>query len=216
VRLSIFLVSSELDQKTKEIQSFLEQKGYTVHYSNDPRDGTPLMIWCLGPDQKSNLELIRNFKNRHTTTKLILIAHSWTKDALLEAFRMGTYDCFEQPVDLQNLGDLVVKCLKQIQHEESNQQLIKHLKQRFETHENGSHLHIVGEAETISTESILSYTKIKKKWMEHFEKEYLISTLIKYRGNVSAAARNAQLDRSNFLRLLRKYGLQAQGYRKAA
>ena len=60
------------------------------------------------------------------------------------------------------------------------------------------------------------YMGLKKKWCDTFEREYLTAALSRNGGNVSAAAREAKLDRSNFLRLLRKYGLRAQEYRKAA
>jgi DNA-binding NtrC family response regulator len=59
-----------------------------------------------------------------------------------------------------------------------------------------------------------TYTELKKKWSDSFEREYLISTLSRNGGNVSAAAREAKLDRSNFLRLLRRHELKAQEYRK--
>lgn len=60
------------------------------------------------------------------------------------------------------------------------------------------------------------YMDLKKKWSDSFEREYLITALNRHGGNVSAAAREARLDRSNFLRLLRRHGLRAQEYRKAA
>jgi DNA-binding NtrC family response regulator len=59
-----------------------------------------------------------------------------------------------------------------------------------------------------------SYTELKKRWCDSFENEYLVTTLRRHGGNVSAAARDAKLDRSNFLRLLRKHNLKAQDYRK--
>jgi two-component system nitrogen regulation response regulator NtrX len=58
------------------------------------------------------------------------------------------------------------------------------------------------------------YMLMKKKWGLAFEREYLVSTLAKHLGNVSAAAREAKLDRSNFLRLLRRHRLSAQEYRR--
>jgi len=60
------------------------------------------------------------------------------------------------------------------------------------------------------------YMALKKKWSDQFEREYLSTALRRHSGNVSAAAREAQVDRSNFLRLLRRYGLRAQEFRKAA
>jgi len=61
-----------------------------------------------------------------------------------------------------------------------------------------------------------SYMKLKKVWLDSFEREYLVGALNRHGGNVSAAAREARLDRSNFLRLLRRHGLRAQEYRKVA
>lgn len=58
------------------------------------------------------------------------------------------------------------------------------------------------------------YMELKKKWSNSFEREYLLSALARHQGNVSAAAREAKLDRSNFLRLLRRHGLTARDYRK--
>jgi transcriptional regulator with GAF, ATPase, and Fis domain len=58
------------------------------------------------------------------------------------------------------------------------------------------------------------YMVLKKQWSDSFEKEYLVSILAKNQGNVSAAARDSKLDRSNFLRLLRRHGLKAQEYRE--
>jgi DNA-binding NtrC family response regulator len=67
-----------------------------------------------------------------------------------------------------------------------------------------------------SAAGVESYTDLKKKWSDQFEREYLVSVLNRHGGNVSAAAREAKLDRSNFLRLLRRHQLSAQEYRKVA
>ena len=58
------------------------------------------------------------------------------------------------------------------------------------------------------------YMGLKKRWSNAFECEYLQSVLKRHSGNVSAAAREAKLDRSNFLRLLRRHALKAQDFRK--
>ena len=60
------------------------------------------------------------------------------------------------------------------------------------------------------------YTELKKKWSESFEKEYISEMLTRHHGNVSAAAREMKLDRSNFLRLLRKYGIRSEVFRSVA
>jgi DNA-binding NtrC family response regulator len=78
---------------------------------------------------------------------------------------------------------------------------------------NGTKLKLVPE-DTRFEGAIESYTELKKRWCDSFELEYLTTTLRRHGGNVSAAARDAKLDRSNFLRLLRKHNLKAQEYRK--
>ncbi len=65
-----------------------------------------------------------------------------------------------------------------------------------------------------SDNGVDGYMELKKKWGDSFEREYLLSSLNRHDGNVSAAAREAKLDRSNFLRLLRRHQLKAAGYRK--
>jgi DNA-binding NtrC family response regulator len=82
---------------------------------------------------------------------------------------------------------------------------------------NGSRkLELVSNTASVSPADVgsIGYTELKRKWSEAFEKEFLIASLSKHGGNVSAAARESKLDRSNFLRLLRRHGLKAQEYRK--
>ena len=64
-------------------------------------------------------------------------------------------------------------------------------------------------------ENSFNYTQLKKKWCDSFEKEYLENILHRYSGNVTAAAKEAGIDRSNFLRLLRRHQLNAQAFRIA-
>ena len=87
----------------------------------------------------------------------------------------------------------------------------------------GAQVHAFPKASTLSVVSSSSfhqgslevgYTELKKKWCDSFEKDYLMKILNKTGGNVSAAAREAKLDRSNFLRLLRRHGIKAQEFRK--
>lgn len=60
------------------------------------------------------------------------------------------------------------------------------------------------------------YTELKKRWGDAFEKEFLVASLKRHTGNVSQAAREAKLDRSNYLRLLRRHGIKAEVFRHGA
>jgi len=59
----------------------------------------------------------------------------------------------------------------------------------------------------------LQFMRIKKIFVDQFETDYLRGMLSKHTGNVSAAAREAALDRSNFLRLLRRHQIKSQEFR---
>ena len=52
-----------------------------------------------------------------------------------------------------------------------------------------------------------SETDTKKNMFERFEKDYLKDLLIESKGNVSAAARKANISRNHFYRLMRKYNI---------
>ena len=54
-----------------------------------------------------------------------------------------------------------------------------------------------------------SFKDAKEEWLSTFEKEYLASLLEKHSGNLSQAAREADVDRKHFRRLARKYALVA-------
>jgi two-component system response regulator HydG len=51
----------------------------------------------------------------------------------------------------------------------------------------------------------LSYATAKEQALRRFEKGYVEAVMKACEGNISAAARKAGMDRSNFKRVLRKY-----------
>jgi transcriptional regulator with GAF, ATPase, and Fis domain len=57
----------------------------------------------------------------------------------------------------------------------------------------------------------LSFRDTKEKWNEVFERRYLAWLLRRAEGNISKAARDADMDRKYLHKLLRKYGIDAQG-----
>ncbi len=57
----------------------------------------------------------------------------------------------------------------------------------------------------------LSFRDTKEKWNELFERRYLAWLIKRADGNISKAARDADMDRKYLHKLLRKYGITAQG-----
>jgi DNA-binding NtrC family response regulator len=57
----------------------------------------------------------------------------------------------------------------------------------------------------------LPFKEAKGQLVEQFEREYVIDLMKRHRMNLSAAAREAQIDRKHLRELLRKYGLDSRG-----
>ena len=59
---------------------------------------------------------------------------------------------------------------------------------------------------------IPSFREAKKKAIEQFEKEYITKLLISFGGNITHAAREASKDRSDFIRLMKKFNLDRKSF----
>ena len=62
------------------------------------------------------------------------------------------------------------------------------------------------------TETEKSFTEMKQDIVERFEQEYLDKLLRESGGNISQAARNAQIDKKNFIDKMRRYGIDRKDY----
>ena len=60
-------------------------------------------------------------------------------------------------------------------------------------------------AEVVDTS--LPFKDAKERWNDHFERRYLAWLLRRADGNISKAARDADMDRKYLHKLLRKYGI---------
>ena len=67
-----------------------------------------------------------------------------------------------------------------------------------------------GAAEPADFEPGVSFRDTKEKWNEVFERRYLTWLLRRAEGNISKAARDADMDRKYLHKLIRKYGIDAK------
>ncbi|MFH1017090.1 MAG: sigma 54-interacting transcriptional regulator [Pseudomonadota bacterium] len=61
-----------------------------------------------------------------------------------------------------------------------------------------------------SMDGALPFKEAKEKWVESFERDYLVECLRKNNMNISKAAKQAGIDRKSVQRLLKKYGLNVK------
>jgi DNA-binding NtrC family response regulator len=57
----------------------------------------------------------------------------------------------------------------------------------------------------------LPFKEAKGQLVELFEREYIVDLMKRHKMNLSAAAREAQIDRKHLRELIRKYGLDPRG-----
>jgi DNA-binding NtrC family response regulator len=56
-----------------------------------------------------------------------------------------------------------------------------------------------------------TFKDAKEKWVSSFERDYILTLLKKNKGNISHAAREADIDRKYFRKLMKKYGIEGGG-----
>jgi transcriptional regulator with GAF, ATPase, and Fis domain len=71
------------------------------------------------------------------------------------------------------------------------------------SHAGGSPMQAMPHADSDST-----FKDAKERWVSSFERDYILTLLKKNKGNISHAAREADIDRKYFRKLMRKYGIE--------
>jgi DNA-binding NtrC family response regulator len=70
-------------------------------------------------------------------------------------------------------------------------------------------------AEGEAVDELGAFKDAKEKWVSAFEREYVLKLLKRHGFNISHAARDADIDRKYFRKLMRKYGIENEADTKA-
>ncbi len=76
----------------------------------------------------------------------------------------------------------------------------------------GSGMSLASEPPVPSTELVsgdITFKDAKEKWVSAFERDYIVSLLRRHDGNISHAARESDIDRKYFRKLMKKYDIEA-------
>jgi DNA-binding NtrC family response regulator len=60
------------------------------------------------------------------------------------------------------------------------------------------------------------FKEAKERWVSSFEREYLLKLLARNSGNISHAAREADIDRKYFRKLMRRHGVSTEMFTDSA
>lgn len=217
-QINVLVVDDE-ETVRKLLRSRLERENFRVHTAENVDQALvnlahdsqiSVIVTDIRMPGKSGIDLLKEIKSTHPEKKVVVMTGHAEKSTAIEALRNGASNYLEKPFDMEEMVHSVHRAAKEFSLEMGT---------THNTPEEVSNvIPLFGRntpANESSTESF-NFTKLKKEWTAQFEREYLQKILAKHGGNVTAAAKESGLDRSNFLRLLRRHHMSAQEFRKAA
>ena len=230
---NVVLIVDDEEAIRKLLKARFEREGLTVLTANDAAEAgavlaqnrnLSLIVSDVKMPGKDGITFTKEVKEQHKGMKVIVMTGHGEKSTAIQALRIGASDYLEKPFDMEEMVHAVNRALKERSLEKENEtyaQNVVHISAGSENASGNNHepeLTYVPQTSVdvdqwSEKENTSSYTVLKKKWSEAFEKEYLTQVLVKHGGNVTAAAKEAAVDRSNFLRLLRRHQIDASVYR---
>ena len=146
-------------------------------------------------------EVVRRTKERWPSTEIIMMTAFASIPAAVEAIRQGAYDYIQKPFDPDDLSLVVARALERKRSREIPAPTVP-----------DNPAGTPPEAATVDPAS-LSYEDAMTLARKQSSRDYLVALLRAFDGNVSRAAERAGMERESLHRLLRRYGLKAEGFR---
>jgi DNA-binding NtrC family response regulator len=222
------LVVDDEDTIRKLLKARFEREGFNVNTAGSAEEGSAFLasnpecavvVTDVRMPGKDGLAFTAEIKQQFKHTKVIVMTGHGEKSTAIQALRTGASDYLEKPFDLEEMTHALKRTVNEYELEMKTEAFVHELEVRVERAEKPRQEYHATPAPSISADAwsegevTSSYTVLKKKWSEAFEKEYLCNVLEKHQGNVTSAAKEASVDRSNFLRLLRRHHIDAAAYR---
>jgi DNA-binding NtrC family response regulator len=204
---SLVLIVDDEEPIRKLLKARFEREGYAIATAENAEQALQVLeggfraevvVTDIKMPGKSGLDLTQKVKALYPKVQVIVMTGHGEKSTAIEALKFGAIDYKEKPFDL----DEMVHSVERVTRELAMQNVIP--------------IRPITPPVTFEHEVVTrqpTFTEVKKKFALQFEQDYLNDILTRHQGNVSAAAKESGLDRSNFLRLLRRHQMQAQNYR---
>ena len=141
----------------------------------------------------NGFELARLIRKKWPLTEVVLMTAFPSIPAAVEAVRLGAYDYIAKPFDPDDLRMVVARALARRRERARSE----------------------GGAPAMEQLASFSYREALAEARDRGSREYLTALLSACGGNVSRAAERAGLERESLHRLLRRYGIQAEGFRES-
>lgn len=187
----------------------LSSKDYALETANDGSDALKklktsffdLALTDLIMPNITGMELLKEIKKEWNETEVIIITGYATFKTAVEALKYGAYDYIEKPFTPDVLINVVERCLEKKGLMEENLRLKESL-------------NAIGGLQKMRDDvpKTLEELKMKKKDLrfksvEEIEKDFLLNTLERNNWNISKAAREVGMQRTNLHALMKKYNI---------
>jgi DNA-binding NtrC family response regulator len=218
----VVLIVDDEETIRKLLKARFERDGFRVVTASSAEearsivDSTPdlgVIVTDIRMPGQDGLTLTTEVKASHKHLKIIVMTGHGEKSTAIRALRLGASDYLEKPFDIEEMTHAVNRTVNEYKLEMRNEEILATVQVGGPPAAGGSSVPTGQDIWAENDNLTSSYTVLKKKWSEAFEKEYLTSVLERHHGNVTAAAKEAAVDRSNFLRLLRRHHIDASVYR---
>ena len=125
------LVIEDEDLVRQSYEDMLSFFGYEVESVPNGREGMSritkndydIVITDLNMPEMNGIEVLKYIKKKKPYIEVIVITGYATLENAIEAMKVGAYDYFAKPVDIEHVRIVLSKCVQQIQSRKENEEL---------------------------------------------------------------------------------------------
>jgi signal transduction histidine kinase len=125
------LVIEDEDQVRQSYDDMFSFFGYEVESVPNGREGMSritkkdydIVVTDLNMPEMNGIEVLKYIKKKKPYIEVIVITGYATLENAIEAMKVGAYDYFAKPVDIEHVRIVISKCVQQIQSRKENEEL---------------------------------------------------------------------------------------------
>jgi signal transduction histidine kinase len=125
------LVIEDEDQVRQSYDDMFSFFGYDVESVPNGREGMSritkqdydIVVTDLNMPEMNGIEVLKYIKKKKPYIEVIVITGYATLENAIEAMKVGAYDYFAKPVDIEHVRIVISKCVQQIQSRKENEEL---------------------------------------------------------------------------------------------
>jgi DNA-binding NtrC family response regulator len=152
----------------------------------------------------SGFDVLRVAQAHAPGTRVVMMtAYANVPDAVA-AMKLGAFDYIAKPVDADEIALVVARAAAAAANEPAPNRAFP-----------PPHLEPPGSLATVHDLAV-GFHCVVDEARDRSSREYLVALMRRFRGNVTEAAPEAQMTRESLHRVLKKYGVQPEDYRKTA